>query len=647
MRLDPEFKRRTVATLGFCLAIALPLTAAVRSNFTVVARSGEVAPDTGGATFSQFLFPCLINNEGAVAFKARLNFGSAGVNGQNFEGIWAGPRGALKLAARQGFQVTGLEQGVTFQSFSTLRLDEGGFLLLAATLQGTNVTSSNNTCFLAGPPEALQVIAREGDQAPDCEPGAVFADLGSLSARPFLAGRPGEFCFRASLGGAATNNNATGIWGGTAGRVRLLARQGGQVNGLPDGGRFDSLLFSSLRMNPAGQLVFPVGLKGNGVTIFENDTAIIGGTTNGLGILVRRGDSPWPQSGLTFYDFREASMNARGQLCFVATFKELMSGGNASAIVAGTPGNFSIIARAGELAACFTNGTRFQDLTLKQPVWNRNGHVAFVADLKGPAIGSTNDTGVFIATTNVMRPICVQGDDAPGMPPGVKFHSAFSGTFDIPLLNDHGNLAFSAMIEGPGIGLTNSEALFVGPPHFIQPILQRGDGLLLASNDLRTVHTFQIVDGSAGSEPSGGQDGRSRCLNDRNQLIFAVTFVAGQGSALLIENDVEDPDRNRLPTLVQRGLGIGAEPGGGLPQWSLTNGQLRLVFQQATNEPLAKVVLQERNSLGQEWQDCAVTNSAAIGGASNVEQRAVNFPVGREPTKFYQIGVRSELWSRQ
>jgi hypothetical protein len=120
----------------------------------------------------------------------------------------------------------------------------------------------------------------------------------------------------------------------------------------------------------------------------------------------------------------------------------------------------------------------------------------------------------------------------------------------------------------------------------------------------------------------------------------------GQGSALLIENDVEDPDRNRLPEIVQREFGVRAGTTNGLPQWGVTNGQLRLIFQQATNEPLAEVVLQERASLSDIWRDVALTNTVFLGGESNVQRRAVVIPNGGENTRFFQLGVRSQLWGK-
>jgi hypothetical protein len=125
-----------------------------------------------------------------------------------------------------------------------------------------------------------------------------------------------------------------------------------------------------------------------------------------------------------------------------------------------------------------------------------------------------------------------------------------------------------------------------------------------------------------------------------------VTFQAGQGSALLIENNVEDPDRNQLPEIVQRGLGITGGDTNGLPQWGVTNGQMRLTFQQATNDPLTEVVLQERGSLTENWRDAVPGGSTALGGTNNLERRQLTIPIGSEPMKIYQLGVRTRLWQK-
>jgi hypothetical protein len=648
-------KHLLVSSLACLAGLALVVTSApgsVRSNLVVLAKNGDPAPGTEGAVFEEFTVPCVINQDGLAVFKARLGWITGVIDTTNDDGIWAGRAGAWTLVAREKGPVPGLDTNVTFRTFSTVRLTEDGFLVLAATLQGTGIGITNDSCFLAGYPGSLRLLAREGDPAPGCAESETFGDLALLSARAVVCSRPREVFFRTALAGTAPLTSRVGLWGGAPGDLRLLARDATQAPGLPAGALIGNLQYTSPRVNPAGQFTINAVLSGTNVTLSDDDSLWVG-TTNGLSLAFREGQPVGPaMPGCTFRQFRQPSLNERGEFCFIAAVNGTTNYGDDTVLLIGRPDDLRVIAQEGYPAPGLPAGVKFTDLFLTAPVWSRDGLVSFIAKVSAMSLGITNEAGIWIANTNALRQLCRPGAQAPGLPSGAIFHKLFSGTFDIPVLNHQGNLAFSSMLQGTGIDISNLEGLFAGPPHFLQLLLQRGDQVQLASNDFRTVFTMSFVDGSAGSEPSGGQDGRSRCLNDADQLIFAVKFQAGQGSALLLANDIQDPDGNNLPAFVERGLGLAPNesPAQALPAWTATNGQLRFTLRQDTNETLTAVALETRPSLLDSWQAVGTTNQVTTvrpaNLPTNVEQREISIPLSTVGARFFRVGVRSLLWEK-
>jgi hypothetical protein len=84
----------------------------------VVARVGDVVPDTGGATFVAFRDP--LYNGAQIAFPAKLR--GIGVTAANNEVLIAGPVSAPEVLAREGAQAPELPMGTTFRSFVSLAL---------------------------------------------------------------------------------------------------------------------------------------------------------------------------------------------------------------------------------------------------------------------------------------------------------------------------------------------------------------------------------------------------------------------------------------------------------------------------------------------------------------------------------------------
>ncbi len=152
-----------------------------------VARSGEVAPGTGGQTFKSFKFGPLFNNSGEVAFFASLN-------GSHSGGLWAGTPGKLALIVRAGDLIeVGPGNFRTVESVSMLegggneqagrsRMNDAGQIMFAA-----RFVDGSNGVFQAAPlPAALsaKTIAEATGAARKFRPRQTLALVGAGSTGP-------------------------------------------------------------------------------------------------------------------------------------------------------------------------------------------------------------------------------------------------------------------------------------------------------------------------------------------------------------------------------------------------------------------------------------------------------------------------------
>ena len=265
-------------------------------SLALVAREGSQAPGTPtGALFEDFPNDAnpvfsnpVLNNVGQTAFVAALRFGTGGVNGANASGIWSEGSGTLALVAREGSQAPGAPSGASFRSFTgSVALNDAGQTAFLAALRDNagGVTDDNNWGIWSEGSGTLALVAREGSQAPGAPQGANFNSLGS----PLLSGS-GRTAFYGSLkttGGGVTADNDTGIWSEGSGALALVAREGSQAPGTPVGTNFSA--FGGMALNGSGRVAFYGHLQttGGGVTA-ANDNGIWAEDSRGVLRLVAR-----------------------------------------------------------------------------------------------------------------------------------------------------------------------------------------------------------------------------------------------------------------------------------------------------------------------------------------------------------------------
>lgn len=152
----------------------------------LVARTGDVAPDTSPDTFFADLGTPVINGAGRTAFHAFLT--GVGVDSTNDEGIWSEGHGLLIMVARSGMGAPGTPVAVNFKSFGDPVLNGWGQTAFRAELVGAGVTASNDFGLWAEDPSGvLTLVAREGDPL-EVGPG----DIRTIQSLSMVLGSGGQ-----------------------------------------------------------------------------------------------------------------------------------------------------------------------------------------------------------------------------------------------------------------------------------------------------------------------------------------------------------------------------------------------------------------------------------------------------------------------
>jgi hypothetical protein len=136
-----------------------------------------------GAVFSDLGFGAnsVPNSTGAIVVKATTTGG--GVTSADDEGLWVGGPGALALALREGDQAPELPAGVLIGSFQSVftnpAIDSSERVTTRVRLTGAGVTTDDWDAVYWGAPGAMRLVARSGEAAPEA-PGLVLSSISQV-----------------------------------------------------------------------------------------------------------------------------------------------------------------------------------------------------------------------------------------------------------------------------------------------------------------------------------------------------------------------------------------------------------------------------------------------------------------------------------
>jgi len=234
----------------------------------LLAQEGTAAPGIeAGVNFGAFASTTnlTLNAMGTTAFYADLVDGTATVASTKNSAIWTGPAGNLSVAVREDDQIAGLPTGAVHSFFdSVVRINKNNAIVFTGGLRNTagvggvvtSSTTGNSRGLFAGTPGNIKIIARRGEQAPGTAMGVQFQDMNNTP----LINDSSEVAFIGKLRGTDSEHD-DGIWATTNGVLQLVARQGDDVAGISTPGVNYDNFASSLVMNALGNVAFTGGVK--------------------------------------------------------------------------------------------------------------------------------------------------------------------------------------------------------------------------------------------------------------------------------------------------------------------------------------------------------------------------------------------------
>ena len=372
--------------------------------------------------------------------------------------------------------------------------NESGAATFSATLTGTSGGLSDTAGIYLDTPGGLVQVARAGQAAPDGN--------GVFSRQSFYAtgvSDSGMVVFSGELTGTSggTSDNF-GYFSSAGGVIDQIVREGETVPG--GDGSFGSI--SATNPNRRGGIAFRSGLNGtSGGT--ADDAGIFFAADGNLSQVVRKGQAAAGGDG-TFSVFQgPLSVNNFGQVGFGAT---LAGTGLASdqVIYRGGNGGMIQLAREGQAAP---GGGSFTDLNAWANSLNDAGQVAFSA-------GLSDGSGLYRAGDDGLVRIVRSGQAAPDG----------NGQFlDAPVrfvgLNEAGQVAFWAPLEGTMGGSTDNTGIFLGSGGSLTQIARRGQAAPVAGD----IYTFF----SALSRPNAaGQVAFAASVQDLDGVFRAGLFTS-------------------------------------------------------------------------------------------------------------------------
>lgn len=235
-----------------------------RDHLELVWRKGMPAPGTEPDVTFAWADLLVFNDAGQIAMRAGLTGDS--IDDSNDVGRWVGGPGQLALVTRAGDPAPGFPPAITLAGAggALTTLNTHGDTTELTLLQGPGITEENNLILYVGRPGQLDIVAREGDPAPEGGRGVRIDSISNM----FINNRH-EIIYPVTFGGSSVDETSgQGVYFGPYEDPQLVLRDGDVAPGFADGVVLSKVgLISVLAaMNDTGDVVTGTEIVGPGVT---------------------------------------------------------------------------------------------------------------------------------------------------------------------------------------------------------------------------------------------------------------------------------------------------------------------------------------------------------------------------------------------
>ena len=354
----------------------------------------------------------------------------------------AGPPRPIALTGTDGAYGPGLGSGISFTTFSTTdqlaaspALNSQGKAAFLGRLEGTGISSINDTGIWVQSGNTLRLAARAGDSAPDTGPGVAFS---GFYEEPLIDAQ-GRTAFKAIIVGPGVNNsNNDGLWSEGFGTMRVVIRE--NVTPVPGGGGFfadpgpgsptPTIWQFPMVMN-AGKIAQRVRIT-PGLAPF-NLFGIWTDRSGSLGSFIRADQQPVPGNpGWFFFVAAHQTINASGAMIALGVRSNPNSSGDRWGAWSDRSGTLVKIVEVGDLVPGLPGAAWHSIINTSI---NAQGRVALLAEIDG--LASLPVTAIFSdARFGVLQLLARFNSIAPGAGP-----AAF-GNLTMPVISNNGITAF-------------------------------------------------------------------------------------------------------------------------------------------------------------------------------------------------------------
>ena len=377
--VSPQFDRAIFLTNG-------------NSSEVVVQAGNQVPGLEDGIVFDRDFEIPIINNDNQVAFEAHA-FGN-GLDSSQDDLLFLSDQGQLDLIVREGDPAPGTQDGTVLgggfpanSPFNEITIDGVGQATFSTTVTG----NSSDSAIYTQLENDLQLVVKEGATAPGFDEDITLNEV-TLDGKS----ESGRLLFSANLDGNDINSdNNRVLYSFENQSFDLIAREGEPAIGFDLGIEYLGIVGADI--NESGQIVFRSFLQGPGIGSFnENDEALFTDRNGKLELLLQSGITlPGTPDGVIIASLSFPIINVNGDIVFQSRMEVNSNDFLGSGIFLDRDGKVEFVARSQTQAPGTPDGVTFTNFGIGLPALSNTGQVAFLGEVSGAGIDSSNNKGIW------------------------------------------------------------------------------------------------------------------------------------------------------------------------------------------------------------------------------------------------------------